>query len=140
MKTYSKNVTVGDYKFDVSVDRQIAAEGLEKFPDLVEYVLTQQDGVSAIVKATKDKKLGTLLGIDEQAEALVKFAFPKMLKKADAEFGTDNYNRSQEILDYIYENDADDVFITAMFEFILSVFTSETPGKKKKSRVAFKMQ
>ena len=137
MKIFHKNVTIGDYKFGISVDRDIVADSFEKFPDLMEVLLSysspngEVDGNAVMLKAIKDKKLKAVLESEEQIAELVKYAFPRMLEKADAFDGTKNAKKADEIINFVYENDAEDDFNSEMFKFVCLGFTPETTEKKK---------
>ena len=136
MKILTKNVTVGDYEFKVAIDRNIMADAFEQFPDLMEYLLKNsgkaKDDSEFLIEAIKNKNLHTVVQSGDDIKALVKYAFPKMLEKADKEYGTDNLSKADEILAYIEENEVDEIFSASMFEFICLGFTKETTEKKPK--------
>lgn len=132
MKTLVKHISVGTYEFDVRVDRHIVAECFEQFPDLIEFLLKNANGneTDIIIEATKNKKLVQMLDTSNEIGEFVKFALPKML--------TDEEMKADEILDYIYENEVDEVFNTEMFKFICSGFTPDTAEKKPKVKFTMK--
>ena len=134
MKTLRKHISVGDYKFNVGVDRDIVVDCFEQFPSLVEFLLKQANGDNAdiIVNAVKSKNLRQVLETNEQIADFVRFALPKMLKKAEDE------SDAEEILNYIYENEVDEVFNSEMFKFICSGFTPDATEKKPKVKFVMK--
>lgn len=140
MKTLLKSVEIGKYKFYVGIDRDIVADTFEAFPDLVEFLLsnTSEDRSEIIIKAVKEKKFRQVLDSNNQIADFVKFAFPRMLKKADGAKGSANASRAEEILKYVYDNNVEDVFNANMFEFICSGFTPETAEKKPKVKFVMK--
>lgn len=140
MKTLIKHIEIGKYKFYVGIDRDIVADTFEEFPDLVEFLLSNTDGNEndIIIKSVKEKKLRQVLDTNNQIADFVKFAFPRMLKKADKEKKTSNAAKADEIIDYIYENEADTVFNAEMFKFICSGFTPETAERKPKVKFVMK--
>lgn len=133
IKTLLKHIEVGDYTFDVALNRDIIADSFESFPDLMDFLLSADKGKADVVsKAIREKKVRQVLSMNDDIEKFVKFAFPRMLEAADKEKGTSNAEKAEEILNYISENDVDTEFNAAMFKFICSGFTPETAGKKPK--------
>lgn len=140
MKILTKKISVGDYEFKVGIDRDIVADAFEEYPDLIEFLLNNSDGKEndIIVKALRDKNLRQVLETNEQIAGVVKFAFPRMLEKADKLNGTDNASKVDEIIDYIYENEVDNIFNTEMFKFMCMGFTAGTTERKPKVKFVMK--
>lgn len=137
MKILKKHISVGEYEFDVAVDRNITVDVFEHFPDLMEYLLNNQDsqdGNQIVINAIKGKTLGKLLDSTEQIKDLVKYAFPFLLAKANKEMA----DKADEIIDYIYENEVEEEFSNALFEFICLGFTNDTNEKKPKVKFVMK--
>lgn len=134
MKILKKHISVGEYEFDVGINRELVADAFEAFPDLIEILLTNSGGneTDMILKAVKEKKLHQMLDANAQIEEFVKFCFPKMLEMVGDDSSPD------EIIAYIYENEADEIFNSEMFKFICSGFTPDTAERKPK--VKFKMK
>ena len=135
MKIYTKEVTVGDYSFKVAVDRDLVCDCFEKFPKLTKFLFSyagKGNTNEILSKAVEDGNLRIVLDSADEVKKFVEFAFPKMLKKAGDE------TNANEVLDYMIENEVDDIFSNAMFEFVCSGFTPETTEKKPK--VKFTMQ
>lgn len=142
MKILRKHVVCGEYEFDVAIDREIATDAMEAFPDLCEYMFTtakqnlnkkgdKVDEVDLLIDNIRNKKLREMWKYESQLGEMVKYAFPKMLKKAGSDLD------AQKIIDYIYENEVDGEFNGGMFEFIVTVFTQREATAKKK--VSFSM-
>ena len=140
MKTLIKQVTIGEYEFYVGLDRDIVASSFEQFPDLIEYLMKYKSSSNEdfIVKAAREKTLHLAISMNEKIAEFVGFAFPLMLKKADEEKETDNADKADEMLKYISDNEVDEEFNAAMFEFICSGFTSETAERKPKVKFTMK--
>lgn len=141
MKILTKNVELGEYNFKVAVDRTIVVDAFEKYPELMEFLFSNagnNENNAIVVNAIKNKKLNILLDSNSQIKELVKFAFPRMLKKADILDGTENEKKSNEIIQYVYDNDVEEEFSNAMFEFLCLGFTVETNEKKPKVRFSMK--
>ena len=141
MKIITKTVTVGEYTFDVSVDRNIVCDAFEKYPDLMEFLFKNANvngENEVVVNAIRNKNLAMLLDSTDQIKELVFYALPKMLKKADDFRGTDNASRVDELVKYIEDNEVDTEFSTAMFEFICLGFTPDT--NERKPKVKFQMK
>lgn len=137
MKTLRKTITVGEYSFDVAVDRHIVAESFEKFPKLFEFLFkysTNVNDADFFINAVKNKQLDVALNIESEIADFVAYAFPLMLKKADTESvpQTNNAKKCDEILKYIVDNEVDEQFNSAIFEMINSVFTQGITEKKPK--------
>jgi hypothetical protein len=137
MKTLIKHISVGKYEFNVGIDRAITVDVFEHFPELMEYLLENQsagDENKIVINAIKDKTLGKLLESTDKIKDLVKYAFPFILAKADKE----QADKADEIIDYIYENEVEDEFSNAVFEFICLGFTEGTSDKKPKVKFTMK--
>ncbi len=140
MKPLLKSVEIGKYKFFVGIDRDIIADTFEAFPDLIDFLLSSanEDRSQIVIKAVKEKKFRQVLDSNNQIADFVKFAFPRMLKKADGAKGSANASKADEIIKYVYENDVDEAFNANMFDFICSGFTHETAEKKPKVKFVMK--
>lgn len=137
MKTLKKHISVGKYEFDVGVDRAITVDVFEHYPDLMEYLLNSNakgDENTIVINAIKEKTLGKLLESTDQIKDLVKYAFPLLLAKADEK----QADKADEIIEYIYENEVEDEFSNAVFEFICLGFTADTSEKKPKVKFIMK--
>lgn len=140
MKTLTKHISVGTYEFDVGIDRNITVDVFEHFPDLMEYLLENKtsDENKIVIEAIKGKTLGKLLDSTDQILELVKYAFPFLLEKADKEKGTNNAEKADEIIAYVYENEVESEFSNALFEFVCLGFTSDTNERKPKVKFVMK--
>jgi len=132
---YIKKVEVGDYKFNISVNREIALKVSEEFPEFITKILDNSNKNNDIATVIKENRLRELFDINdfinENLSKVVKFALPLLLAEAGEKLD------SNKIISYIIDNEVDEVFNIRVWEFILSVFTKG--GQDKKPKVKFVM-
>lgn len=142
MKILHKNVELGDYNFGIAVDREIVADAFDKYPEVVRFMLkytsAEEESDDFMLKALESHEFKEIFLLEENMEKVVKYAFPKMLKKADEKDGTDNAEHCEDLLEYIYDNDADEIFVEEMFKFLCLGFTADTTEKKPKITMTIK--
>lgn len=131
MRVLEKTVTLGEMKFKVATDRDIAVKAFEEYPDLIEYLVNKEneignDDKSLFLKAIKNKELSTLFEMEEKFAKLIEFALPLMLKKANDE------SDAMEIIKYANENNVSTEFNSGMLEFLMEGFTLRELAKKPK--------
>lgn len=141
MKILKKNVTCGEKKFSVAIDRDIAASVMEQYPEFLELV---QDMASkqasgkmelSLAEAAKQKKLGALLSIPDMQMDIVKTALPLMLAKAGEK---DTEALAADVLAYAEENEVDDLLRDGLFSFFMEGFTLGERTRKHKVTFAMK--
>lgn len=129
MKILEKNVELGVKKFKVATDRDIAIKSFEKYPDVIEYVVTNKESESSdqavFINAIKNKELGKLFEMNDKLGKLVEFVLPLMLKKAN------DSSDSKDIIEYAIENEVIEDFNSAIVEFLFLGFTQRGLGKPK---------
>ena len=128
IKILEKTVTLGDMKFKVAVDRDIAIKSFEEYPELIEYFINQQKkaglGETAFfIDSLKNKTLNELYSKDEELSKLIEFALPLMLAKAN------DKSSAEEILQYADENNARSTVNSAMLKFLFQGFTQRELAK-----------
>lgn len=128
IKILEKTVTLGDIKFKVAVDRDIAIKSFEEYPELIEYFINQQKkaglGETAFfIYSLKNKTLNELYSKDEELSKLIEFALPLMLAKAN------DKSSAEEILQYADENNARSTVNSAMLKFLFQGFTQRELAK-----------
>lgn len=133
-----KRCTVGKYSFDVAINRQIVLEGFKKFPSLWKAVTKAapagKDGVdTGDIEALAEIMETNDILLDEMPK-FVAFLLPKMIGEADNEAEVD----CDEFLEYCRDNEVDDEFNTAMFEFAMLGFTDGRSEKKPKVKMSLK--
>lgn len=130
MKLLEKNVTLGEMKFKVAVNRDIAIKSFEEFPELIEYIISQEnndasDEQSIFINALKKKELSVLYDMEENLAKLIGFALPLMLQSAG------DTSDAMAIIQYAKENDADSILNSAMLEFLMQGFSQRGLAKPK---------
>lgn len=133
MQILIKEVTLGEKKFKVATDRDIAVKSFEAFPDLIEYLIKKEkdinnekvDDKEFFLNAIKNKELGNLFDMENKLGELIAYALPLMLVKAN-----DN-SSANEIIDYAKENDVSNIFNNGMLEFLMQGFTQRGLAKPK---------
>lgn len=128
MKTLEKTVTLGTMVFKVGTNRDIAIKTYEQFPEIMEYMINQEkkqvkDGQDLFLQAIKNKELGKLFEIEDKLEVLVEFCLPLMLEVAK------DKSDANEIIKYVKENNADGVFNSAIWKFLMEGFTQRELAK-----------
>lgn len=130
MKLLEKNVTLGEMKFKVAVNRDIAIKAFEEYPELIEYIISQEnseasDEQSIFINALKKKELSVLYDMEENLAKLIGFALPLMLQSAG------DTSDAVAIIEYAKENDADSILNSAMLEFLMQGFSQRGLAKPK---------
>ena len=128
IKILEKTVTLGDMKFKVAVDRDIAIKSFEEYPELIEYFINQQKKAGLgetefFIDSLKNKTLNELYSKDEELSKLIEFALPLMLEKAN------DKSSAEEILQYADENNARSTVNSAMLKFLFQGFTQRELAK-----------
>lgn len=130
MKILEKRVELGDKKFRIATDRNIAIKSFEAYPDVIEYIMksqydTKADDQEVFLNAIKNGELGKLCQMNEKLADLVKFVLPLMLSKANETLD------AKSIIDYAEENEVIEEFNSAIVEFLFMGFTQGGLGKPK---------
>lgn len=130
MKLLEKNVTLGEMKFKVAVNRDIAIKSFEEFPELIEYIISQEnsgatDEQSVFMNALRGKKLKVLYDMEENLAKLIEFALPLMLETAS------DTSDAMAIIEYAKENDADSILNSAMLDFLMQGFSQRGLAEPK---------
>jgi len=137
-RTLKKACSVGEYTFDVAINRQIVLDAFVKFPELWKLITKAGKDKDAI--ANPDKiiddidALARLMGendaLEELIPAFVRYILPKMVEVAESELDCD------EFLDYCERMECDDEFNSAIFDFAMLGFTDGKSEKKPKVKVS----
>lgn len=136
LRKNTKHVSVGDYEFDIAINRQIILDGFKSFPKLWT-VITK----SAKYKLDADK-IEDISALEDLFDAndiieytmpqFVSYVFPKMVELAGTELDCDKF------LDYIKENGVSGEFNQAIFEFAMLGFTGDKSEEKAKVKFSLK--
>jgi hypothetical protein len=126
MQILVKSVELGEMKFKVGTDRDIAVKCFNEFPELLEKIKEQEE-----VLENKSSKMfdETVLELSdyilEELPKFIKFALPLMLEKAG-----DNSN-AEEIIKYAQDNNATEIMNVPLMEFVAQGFTQRKLAKPK---------
>lgn len=127
MKELIKKVEIGEYNFDIKINRDIALTVAEKEPEFFEKLFSNSNRDTKI----NFKNVGKLRELFEMNDfisinsaRIVNVALPLMLVNEKL--------NAKEIIKYVSDNDADEIFNNAMVEFILMGFTNNELDKKPK--------
>ena len=137
LKFLTKTVELGEKKFKVAVDRDIACDAFEQFPNLIEYLMKKEvknrkeNDADFFLNALKNKELKQLFNMEKQISELIGFALPLMLDKAGDSSDAD------EIIQYAKDNNAEQIFNNGMLEFIIQGFT---PRELAVPKIKFSMK
>ena len=139
METLRKNTkhgSVGEYDFDVAINRQIVLDGFKQFPILWK-VVARNSKYSVNVDALEDISAFTDLLeandiIEEVTPKYVAYVLPKMLELAGEKIDLDAFHK------YIVDNEVDDEFNDAIFQFAMLGFTADRSEKRAKVKMSLK--
>lgn len=133
MKVLEKTVELGEKSFKVRANRDIAVKSFEEYPEVLEYIVKQQNkGEQDIVALVKGKGLSELFRVNEQIAKLVEFALPLMLREAK-----DTAN-AKTIIKYAKDNGVLEQFNAGILEFIAEGFTQGELANKPKIKFSMK--
>ena len=136
LRKNTKHCSVGEYDFDVAINRQIVLDGFKQFPNLWK-VVARNSKYSGNVDALEDiSALSDLLEandiIEEVTPKYVAYVLPKMLELAGEKVDLDAFYK------YIVDNEVDDEFNDAIFQFAMLGFTDDRSEKKAKVKMSLK--
>ena len=136
MRVLEKTVTLGEMKFKVGANRDIAVKAFEEFPELIEYLFNKQKESNLsedafLLSAIKKKELSKLFSMEKEIAELIKFALPLMLKAANDD------TKATDIIKYAEDNGASTVMNSGLLEFLIQGFTQ---GELVKPKVKFSMK
>lgn len=136
LRKNTKHCSVGEYDFDVAINRQIVLDGFKKFPSLWK-VVARNSKYSVNVDALEDISAFTDLLeandiIEEVTPKYVAYVLPKMLELAGEKIDLDAFHK------YIVDNEVDDEFNDAIFQFAMLGFTADRSEKRAKVKMSLK--
>lgn len=136
LRKNTKHCSVGEYDFDVAINRQIVLDGFKQFPNLWK-VVARNSKYSGNVDALEDISAFTDLLeandiIEEVTPKYVAYVLPKMLELAGEKIDLDAFHK------YIVDNDVDDEFNDAIFQFAMLGFTADRSEKRAKVKMSLK--
>lgn len=136
LRKNTKHCSVGEYDFDVAINRQIVLDGFKQFPRLWK-VVARNSKYGGNVDALEDiSALTDLLEandiIEEVTPKYVAYVLPKMLELAGEKVDLDAFYK------YIVDNEVDDEFNDAIFQFAMLGFTADRSVKRAKVKMSLK--
>lgn len=131
-----KRCTVGEYSFDVAINRQIVLDGFKEYPTLWKMMNDTSKNSGGNIDTDDISVLGELMNandaMEDEVEKFIVFILPKMIEEAGEQVDCDAF------LEYCRENDVDDEFVRAMFDFAMLGFTGGRSEKKPKVKMSLK--
>lgn len=136
LRKNTKHCSVGEYDFDVAINRQIVLDGFKQFPSLWK-VVVRNSKYGGNVDALEDISAFTDLMdandiIEEVTPKYVAYVLPKMLELAGEKIDLDAFHK------YIVDNEVDDEFNDAIFQFAMLGFTADRSEKRAKVKMSLK--
>lgn len=131
LRKNTKHCSVGEYDFDIAINRQITLDGLKKFPKLWKAMMKGAK-VSPNVENMEDiTAIADLLEmndiLEEELPKFTVYVLPKMVELAGGEpFDYDKFR------EYLVENEVDGDFDQKIYEFAMLGFTGDKSEKKAK--------
>lgn len=134
LRKNTKHCSVGEYDFDVAINRQIVLDGFKKFPSLWK-VIARNSKYDGKFEALEDvSALSDLLEatdvIEEVTPKYVAYVLPKMLELAGENIDLDAFYK------YIADNEVDEEFNNAIFQFAMLGFTADRSIKRAKVKMS----
>ena len=136
LRKNTKHCSVGEYDFDVAINRQIVLDGFKQFPNLWKVVARNSkysgnvDALEAISAFTDLLEANDI--IEEVTPKYVAYVLPKMLELAGEKIDLDAFYK------YIVDNEVDDEFNYAIFQFAMLGFTDDRSEKRAKVKMSLK--
>lgn len=136
LRKNTKHCSVGEYDFDVAINRQIVLDGFKQFPSLWK-VVARNSKYAVNADALEDISAFTDLLeandiIEEVTPKYVAYVLPKMLELAGEKVDLDAFYK------YIVDNEVDDEFNDAIFQFAMLGFTDDRSEKRAKVKMSLK--
>lgn len=131
LRKNTKHCSVGEYEFDVAINREIMRKGFKKCPTL--WRMTAQAQQNKADFSDVDKFLDLLdeaEKVNEELPIYVATVLPDMLELAGEKLD------SAEIIKYCIKNQVDDQFYAKIYEFTLMGFTDGKSVKNPKVTVS----
>ena len=132
-----RRCSVGEYDFDIIVNRNIVADAFQKHPKLWKILAEKSKRGRFDIENIDD--IETLLEFLEENDAVaeeiplfVQDILPAMIKAADSKVD------ATEFLEYCYANDVDEIVNDEIYKFALMGFTAGRGVKTPKVKVEFK--
>lgn len=136
LRKNTKHVSVGDYEFDIAINRQIILDGFKSFPKLWTVITKSAKYKLDVDKIEDISALEDLFDANDIIEytmpQFVSYVFPKMVELAGTELDCDKF------LAYIKENGVSGEFNQAIFEFAMLGFTGDKSEEKAKVKFSLK--
>ena len=136
LRKNTKHVSVGDYEFDIAINRQIILDGFKSFPELWTVITKSAKYKLDVDKIEDISALEDLFDANDIIEytmpQFVGYVFPKMVELAGTELDCDKF------LAYIKENGVSGEFNQAIFEFAMLGFTGDKSEEKAKVKFSLK--
>ena len=128
---------VGEYSFDILVNRNIVLEAFKKHPVLWKALMDQNKKGRRKLEDLEDVE--TMIeflemndALAEEIQAFVADILPDMIKAADSDVD------AKEFLEYCVENEVDDIVNDEIYQFALLGFIEGKSAKNPKVKVSFK--
>ena len=148
MRNETRTITLGEFTFNVAIDRHITCVTYEACPEETAFLFSKREEFSSdetnentlLINAIKEKKLEKTLNCSDELvkpiAKLVEFALPLMLKKAYK--GEASPVDAQYIIEYTKKNEVDIMFNNDIYELISLGFTLGEQDRKPKVPYAMK--
>lgn len=134
LRTLVKRCTVGEYSFDVAINRQIVLDGFKEYPAL--WKLMNDTSKAGKADTNDITVLAELMNendlLEDEIAKFVPFILPKMVEAAGEQLDCDAF------YEYCRVNEVDDEFNRAMYEFAMLGFTGGRSEKKPKVKMSLK--
>ena len=148
-----KLLTIGEKEVAIAIDRDITCQIMNRFngffadffelaadanaKNTAENESTDSNSTSDTIRMVADKirenKISTILMLSDNKLKVMKYALPKLIKKANSELDDImSAKLANDLIEYCAENDAEDVLADVVFDFVNEGFIQAETEKKPK--------
>lgn len=149
-----KILSIGEKEISIGLDRAIVCEVVDKFNDFFadlynaaadaidnksnidEQNDSQNTAIKNIAEKIRNKQVSFVLMLPDKKLEVMTYAMPKLIKKGCPDYSLKEcQQKAKEIIDYCYDNEAENLLADAIFDFINEGFTADEAERKPKITV-----
>lgn len=136
-----KKVTFGEKKFEIEINRKIAANAMNKFKDFYADIIglsravgdvKEDDNIDFVEAAIRTGKIGAVVQSEVIKSKIAEYALPQMLNAASEQSYEVSEQQAAEIIKYAKENTALALLSDTINDLILEAFFTDEPDEKPK--------
>lgn len=148
-----KILSIGEKEISIQIDREIVCEVVDKFSDFFadfynaaaeisaeknsmdEQTDSQESVIRTVAEKIKNKQFSLILSLPDKKIEVTRYALPMLIHKANPDLNViECAEKASEIIDYCFENEAEDVLADVIFDFVNEGFVAG--GAERKPKIA----